>query len=69
MNNNFRQVLVGVILNGLGHYLHQGSVWCVPVGARGPCGFGMGEPVGCVQSRGLSARASPSEVYPAGKRQ
>ena len=53
----------------------------VPVGAMGPfwpgdspfravcvCVWGRGL-VGCAQSRELGARASPSEVYPAGKLQ
>ena len=52
MNNNFRQVLVGVVLNGLGHYLHQGNVWCVPVGAMGPLWLWDGGACGlCPKSR------------------
>ena len=53
-----------------------GWLLVVPVGPIGPCWPGGGPfravgggggLVGCVQGRELGARASPSEVYPAGK--
>ena len=61
----------------LGRFCGLGWLLVVPVGPIGPywpgggpfraVGGGGGGLVGCVQGRELGARASPSEVYPAGK--